>query len=135
VGSCQEENLRAALLLEQAALCLLRVSPPSVRKYAFHMVLAGLRYNACDQKALGMRAYRCSSTSLVMAEITFMGVEITKLVSLLWVFSGSHALLEGCHHTSACAEACLLLMMPISLSDPLAVLFSSALVLLDVPGS
>ncbi len=54
----QEENLRAALLLEQAALCLLRVSPPSVRKYAFHMVLAGLRYNACDQKALGMRAYR-----------------------------------------------------------------------------
>ena len=59
----QEENLRAALLLEQAALCLLRVQPPSVRKFAFHMVLAGLRYNACDQKGLGTRAYRCRSRS------------------------------------------------------------------------
>lgn len=88
MGSCQEENLRAALLLEQAALCLLRVSPPSVRKYAFHMVLAGLRYNACDQKALGMRAYRCSSTSLVMAEITSIGVEIARLISVWAYFQG-----------------------------------------------
>jgi hypothetical protein len=57
-GTLQEENLRAALLLEQAALCLLRVQPPAVRKFAFHLVLAGLRYNACDQKGLGTRAYR-----------------------------------------------------------------------------
>lgn len=46
------------MLLEQAALCLLRTNPPAVRKAAFHMVLAGLRYNACDQKSLGTRAYR-----------------------------------------------------------------------------
>ena len=57
-GLAQEENLRAALLLEQAALCLLRMQPPAVRKFAFHMVLAGLRYNACDQKGLGTRAYK-----------------------------------------------------------------------------
>jgi trafficking protein particle complex subunit 8 len=57
-GSFQEENLRAALLLEQAALCLLRITPPHVRKFAFHMVLAGLRYNACNQQQLGIRAYR-----------------------------------------------------------------------------
>ena len=35
----QEESLRAALLLEQAALCLLRVAPPALRKFSFHMVL------------------------------------------------------------------------------------------------
>ena len=55
----QEENLRAALVLEQAAQCLLHTSPPHVRKYAFHMVLSGLRYNSCGQQQLGMRAYRC----------------------------------------------------------------------------
>ncbi len=54
----QEENLRAALLLEQAAFCLLHVAPPHVRKFAFHMVLSGLRYNACGQVPLGVRAYR-----------------------------------------------------------------------------
>ncbi|KAK9825400.1 hypothetical protein WJX81_000447 [Elliptochloris bilobata] len=53
-----EEGLRAALLLEQAALCLLRVAPPALRKFAFHMVLAGLRYSSCGQSALGARAYR-----------------------------------------------------------------------------
>ena len=57
----QEEGLRAALLLEQAALCLLRVAPPALRKFAFHMVLAGLRYSSCGQGALGARAYRCDS--------------------------------------------------------------------------
>ena len=55
---CQEEGLRAALLLEQAALCLLRVAPPALRKFAFHMVLVGLRYASCGQGALGARAYR-----------------------------------------------------------------------------
>ena len=54
----QEENLRAALLLEQAAWALLRTQPPHARKFAFHMVLSGLRYNACQQASLGMRAYR-----------------------------------------------------------------------------
>jgi hypothetical protein len=46
-------------VLEQAAQCLLHTSPPHVRKYAFHMVLSGLRYNSCGQQQLGMRAYRC----------------------------------------------------------------------------
>ena len=57
-NALQEEPLRAALLLEQAALSLLQMSPPSVRKFAFHLVLAGLRYNAVRQQKLGMRAYR-----------------------------------------------------------------------------
>ena len=57
----QEESLRAALLLEQAALCLLRVAPPALRKFSFHMVLAGLRYAGCGQAALGARAYQCAA--------------------------------------------------------------------------
>jgi trafficking protein particle complex subunit 8 len=60
----QEENLRAALLLEQAAWALLRTQPPHARKFAFHMVLSGLRYNACQQVPLGMRAYRWAAQCL-----------------------------------------------------------------------
>ena len=54
----QEENLCAAVLLEQAALCLLRLRHPSVRKYAFLLLLSGLRYNASSQRGLGARVYR-----------------------------------------------------------------------------
>ena len=55
----QEENLRAGLLLEQAAHSLLRLAPaPHVRKFAFHLVLAGLRFNLCEQKGLALRAYK-----------------------------------------------------------------------------
>lgn len=54
----QEENVRAALLLEQSALCLLYASPPSRRRFAFQMVLAGLRYHAAGQKRLATHAYK-----------------------------------------------------------------------------
>lgn len=54
----QEENARAALLLEQAAYALLYPRQPSLRKFAFQMVLAGLRYHSCGQKRLAMQAYR-----------------------------------------------------------------------------
>ena len=37
-------DLRSAMLLEQAAYCFLLASPASVRKYGFHIVLAGYRY-------------------------------------------------------------------------------------------
>jgi hypothetical protein len=60
----QKENMRAALLLEQAALCPLRVLRLLHRRrwcaHAVHMVHAGPRYKCRDQKALGMRAYRCA---------------------------------------------------------------------------
>lgn len=54
----QEDNLRAALLLEQAAFCLLAIQPPHARKFAFHMVLSGLRYSSCRQTPLAVRAYK-----------------------------------------------------------------------------
>lgn len=52
-----EENARAALLLEQAAYALLRVQLPATRKFAFHIVLAGLRYHSCKQKRLAIHCY------------------------------------------------------------------------------
>lgn len=53
-----ECDLRAGLLLEQAALALLAATPPQPRKFAFQMVLAGLRYNMCGQKGLALHAYK-----------------------------------------------------------------------------
>lgn len=45
----QGVSLRAGVLLEQAAYCYLRASAPMLRKYGFHMVLAGNRYTVCSQ--------------------------------------------------------------------------------------
>ena len=59
----QEDSVRAALLLEQAALFQLYTAPPLLRKFAFHTVLAGLRYNGCKQQNLGMRAYKCGTAA------------------------------------------------------------------------
>jgi hypothetical protein len=57
----EEENARAALLLEQAAFALLALRPAMVRKFAFQIVLAGLRYYSCGQKRLAIHAYRCGA--------------------------------------------------------------------------
>eukprot|EP00191_Tetraselmis_sp_GSL018_P010607 CAMPEP_0177617484 /NCGR_PEP_ID=MMETSP0419_2-20121207/24909_1 /TAXON_ID=582737 /ORGANISM="Tetraselmis sp., Strain GSL018" /LENGTH=1191 /DNA_ID=CAMNT_0019116003 /DNA_START=216 /DNA_END=3787 /DNA_ORIENTATION=+ len=54
----EESHTRAALLLEQSAVCLLKCEPPLERKFAFHLVLAGLRFHQCDQRLLAERAYR-----------------------------------------------------------------------------
>ncbi|RHZ88010.1 hypothetical protein Glove_26g15 [Diversispora epigaea] len=51
-----DSDLRSALFLEQAAHAFLRCSKPMVRKYAFHMILAGHRYVKCNQRE---HAYRC----------------------------------------------------------------------------
>lgn len=55
----QEDNVRAGLLLEQAAHYLLACHPPQTRKFAFHLVLAALRYKLCDQAILARYTYRC----------------------------------------------------------------------------
>lgn len=52
-----EEDLRAALLIERAAFLLLRVRPARIRKFAFHLVLAGLRYSKGGARELAARAY------------------------------------------------------------------------------
>ncbi|KAF9957135.1 Trafficking protein particle complex 8 [Modicella reniformis] len=61
----EASDLRNGLFLEQAAHCYLRHSRPQVRKYAFHMIMAGHRYNKADQKE---HAYRCYSAASLVYE-------------------------------------------------------------------
>ena len=66
----QEENLIAAVLLEQAALNLLHLKHPAVRKWSFHLVLAALRFSNCQQPRLANRAYRSALPCLQNKAIT-----------------------------------------------------------------
>lgn len=55
----EDSDLRSALLLEQAAFCYLQASkPPMLRKFSFHMVLAGHRFNKAGQKKHSLRCYQ-----------------------------------------------------------------------------
>lgn len=55
----EESDLRSALLLEQAAYCFLTPhGPQMIRKYAFHMVLAGHRFSKANQKKHALRCYK-----------------------------------------------------------------------------
>lgn len=45
----QDCDLRSALLLEQAAHCFINMRIPMVRKFAFHMILAGHRFSKAGQ--------------------------------------------------------------------------------------
>ncbi|XP_052230198.1 trafficking protein particle complex subunit 8-like isoform X4 [Dreissena polymorpha] len=53
----EESDLRAALLLEQAAHCFINMRPPMVRKYAFHMILSGHRFTKSGQRKHALRSY------------------------------------------------------------------------------
>lgn len=56
--SGEDSDLRSAVLLEQAAYSFLASRKPLMyRKYAFHMVLAGHRYNKAGHKNHSMRCY------------------------------------------------------------------------------
>lgn len=54
----EESDLRSALLLEQAGYCFLQSKPSMVRKYAFHMVLAGHRFSKAAQRKHSLRSYK-----------------------------------------------------------------------------
>lgn len=56
--SNEEPSLHSAVLLEQAASCYLLSSPPMLRKYGFHLILAGNSYYMSDQKQHAVRVYR-----------------------------------------------------------------------------
>ncbi|KAJ8303460.1 hypothetical protein KUTeg_019856 [Tegillarca granosa] len=53
----EDSDLRSALLLEQAAHCFINMEVPKVRKYAFHMILAGHRFSKSGQRKHALRAY------------------------------------------------------------------------------
>lgn len=54
----EDSDLRSALLLEQAAHCFLNTKPSMIRKYAFHIILAGHRFNKAGQRKHALRAYK-----------------------------------------------------------------------------
>lgn len=57
-ASEKEPAVRGALLLEQAAYAFLQHRPqPLVRKYAFHLVMAGHLFHKVNQKLHGVRCY------------------------------------------------------------------------------
>ncbi|PKA59768.1 N-acetyltransferase [Apostasia shenzhenica] len=56
--SNEESPLHAAVMLEQASYSYLFCKPPMLRKYGFHLVLAGNRYYVSDQKPHALRTFR-----------------------------------------------------------------------------
>ncbi|KAI1298025.1 Trafficking protein particle complex 8, partial [Mortierella claussenii] len=59
--TAEASDLRNGLFLEQAAHCYLKLPRPQVRKYAFHMIMAGHRFNKADQKEHAYRCYMAAS--------------------------------------------------------------------------
>ncbi|KAG0191141.1 Trafficking protein particle complex 8 [Apophysomyces sp. BC1034] len=57
----EDSDLRSALFLEQAAHCFLRAPKPMVRKYGFHLVMAGHRYGKALQRQHAFRCYKMAS--------------------------------------------------------------------------
>ncbi|KAI7886863.1 ER-golgi trafficking TRAPP I complex 85 kDa subunit-domain-containing protein [Mucor mucedo] len=57
----EDSDLRSGLFLEQAAHCFLRASKPMVRKYGFHLVMAGHRYGKSSQRLHAYRSYKMAS--------------------------------------------------------------------------
>ncbi|KAK7889002.1 hypothetical protein WMY93_024562 [Mugilogobius chulae] len=53
----EDSDLRSALLLEQAAHCFVNMRIPMVRKFAFHMILAGHRFSKAGQRRHALRCY------------------------------------------------------------------------------
>ncbi|KAI8746612.1 trafficking protein particle complex subunit 8 [Biomphalaria glabrata] len=53
----EDSDLTSALFLEQAAHCFLALKVPMVRKYSFHMILAGHRFNKAGQRKHSLRCY------------------------------------------------------------------------------
>ncbi|WIA13573.1 hypothetical protein OEZ85_007140 [Tetradesmus obliquus] len=107
-----EEAARAALLLEAAAYCLLRCRPASVRKAAFHLVLAGLRYHSAKQKRLSIHCYK-QVTGIYSASAwrhinehlhDILGKQCAELGDAQGCLQHSAALLD-CGHRQAAAQA------------------------------
>ncbi|KAI9015852.1 ER-golgi trafficking TRAPP I complex 85 kDa subunit-domain-containing protein [Phycomyces nitens] len=57
----EDSDLRSALFLEQAAHCFLRAPSPMVRKYGFHLVMAGHRYGKASQRQHAFRCYKLAA--------------------------------------------------------------------------
>ncbi|XP_075997687.1 trafficking protein particle complex subunit 8 isoform X2 [Genypterus blacodes] len=63
----EDSDLRSALLLEQAAHCFINMRNPMVRKFAFHMILAGHRFSKAGQRKHALRCY-CQAMQVYKAK-------------------------------------------------------------------
>ena len=65
----QEQGLRGALLLEQAAYSFLAVRPAMTRKYSFHLVMAAHLFRRCNEvgaECVGMACYQLGASLLIV---------------------------------------------------------------------
>ncbi|XP_058085040.1 uncharacterized protein LOC131232663 [Magnolia sinica] len=56
--SHEEPRLHSAVILEQSSYCYLFSNPPMLRKYGFHLVLAGNYYDISGQRKHAIRTYK-----------------------------------------------------------------------------
>lgn len=111
-ASLEESNLRAGLLLEQAAYCFLLAEPMMLRKYGFHMVLAGNRYNLSAQRKHAIRAYTYVSGVYEGKGWNYISDHCNFTLGRLSAFLGSYneamkffMRLLACSHQSATMQA------------------------------
>lgn len=112
-----EDSARAALLLEQSAYCLLRMAPPSVRKFAFHLVLAGLRYHGSKQKRLAVHCYRQVGCVAPMGCMHRYSMQPVRCKAACWAAGGRcvSGSLSPIGHFAACGLACGLVLVAVIL--------------------
>ncbi|XP_022655864.1 trafficking protein particle complex subunit 8-like isoform X3 [Varroa destructor] len=109
----EDSDLRSALLLEQAAYCYLSMQPMQLRKYAFHLVLAGYRFSKAGMRKHSLRAYRESEQvfrrrgwSFAEDHILYMtGRQCATLGKLDNAFQAFHGLLDKTSQQSATQQS------------------------------
>ncbi|KAI9295431.1 hypothetical protein K502DRAFT_329896 [Neoconidiobolus thromboides FSU 785] len=57
----EDSDIQSALFLEQAAFGYLKTQPNRIRKFAFHLILAGHNFNKCNQREHAYRCYKIAS--------------------------------------------------------------------------
>ena len=67
-STIQEPSLHSAVLLEQAACCYLLSSPRMLRKYGFHLILAGNSYYLAEQ--VYIKNPPCNDILLMLHKLT-----------------------------------------------------------------
>ncbi|RWS12872.1 trafficking protein particle complex subunit 8-like protein [Dinothrombium tinctorium] len=75
----EDNDLRSALFLEQAAKCFAEAHVSRKRKAAFHYVLAGHRFNRCGLKRHALSCYLRYSTSTWCSAIDHVNFTVAKL--------------------------------------------------------
>jgi len=98
-------DLRAALLTEQASYMFLRPSRSGgsqIRKYAFHMIMAGHMYHKCKLHRHGVRCYR--SARCVLVNKRWFHAEDHINYDMARYFSGLDQVQEALHYFASSVD-------------------------------